>query len=438
MLASRPFQHLQNHNHLTAKTPGRENAAISRGEGPKTVHGKGRQGLAGPSQKDLTRTAPRLVTQGRLLPLGDKTPFPNQAFVTPLPGEEKIAKLNLALGLENPKPLVVPVGRTPDSVLRPSSARRHGRTPRISGGALAGRTSFVTPLNSGRHWDVSEGDIAVGTEEAAADAEEKDDYDEIEYMPPKLNIPYVPPLDFDLPNYAEAGKALLARIHSFPLAYDDEGPPPDLDIPVEDLQCACDLPLPDVPFDLDLDLGDPFVVKPASLKGRTPGSTSTHSRAASTSRAAATTSRPATRPRAPVPASVAGRPAPAARKPAAVATTTTLPAKRPAATTTTTKSTRSATTTTSVTASARMAAKAAVTAKRPASASAGGRPGVTATSHSRIASRSVAPAPGSSVARSAQLGGLRAQSKKPTPVVDDFAVIVPVGGEVEEEFLFDV
>ena len=46
---------------------------------------------------------------------------------------------------------------------------------------------FKTPATNGRHWDVSDGDIQVGLDEAKDEAEvEVEDYDEIEYMPPKM------------------------------------------------------------------------------------------------------------------------------------------------------------------------------------------------------------------------------------------------------------
>jgi hypothetical protein len=46
---------------------------------------------------------------------------------------------------------------------------------------------FQTPHVQGNHWDVSDGDVQV---DASEDIEEADievpDYDEIEYMPPKM------------------------------------------------------------------------------------------------------------------------------------------------------------------------------------------------------------------------------------------------------------
>ncbi|KAF7305007.1 hypothetical protein MKEN_01215500 [Mycena kentingensis (nom. inval.)] len=439
MLSSRPFQHLHN-AHSTAKTPGRENAAAHRGLGgaPMTVNGKARQGAAGYAQpskstNELTKTAPRLLTHK--LPLGDKTPFTNQVadkrFVTPLPGAEKIAKLNLGLALlENTTSMPQPqLGATPDSVLRPSSTRRHSRTPRISAGALVGQTSFITPMNNGRHWDVSEGDIAVGETELAVEAEpegEKDDYDEIEYMPPKVDIPYAPPLNFDLPNYAEAGKALLERMRSTPISYDDEGPLPDIEIPVESLHCAFELPLPEMNlgFEVDLGLDDPFVEKAkgrSKMPARAVASTAT-SRAPSSAaatrpiRAATASSRPGTRAAAP-----STRPAAALRKPVV----STVPTKRPIGNAVTTTNVARSVKTTNL-AAARTTATAG---NRPATAAAravqSARPG-----HSRTKSASAVP-----VTRPTQNSRLQL-----VPAADDFDALVvgDVAAFGEDDFLFDV
>ncbi|KAG1751312.1 uncharacterized protein EDB91DRAFT_1195882 [Suillus paluster] len=130
-------------------------------------------------------------------PLGDKTPFPN-----------RIA--NHATPLQVTKPIF---DVTPGALLRPSSARKHVRLPRSAS------KSFQTPVTGGNHWDVS--DIDINPEVAAVPNQpiEEEDYDEIEYMPPKLtDMPYEPP--FELPDYKEVGRTLLALTHSYPI--DDE------------------------------------------------------------------------------------------------------------------------------------------------------------------------------------------------------------------------
>ncbi|KAJ7213151.1 hypothetical protein GGX14DRAFT_620339, partial [Mycena pura] len=257
MMSSRPLHFPTDGNgRLMAKTPGRENA-VNRG-------GKHKHDIA-PVQSHSARTSvsnfvplrsaliifphasePQKITKDvlpsknptRLLsrPLGDKTPFPNRdaldKFITPLPGGEKLAKLVL-IDTNRPKGATLPhPTNTPDSVARPSSARKHIRAPRIS----AGNTNFVTPVNNGNHWDITELDIVVPSVEElpAPAAPESDDYDEIEYMPPKIS--YVPPFDYNLPNYSEAGAALLRLAHSYP--YDDA---PPAEIEIEPL--ICDMPV---------------------------------------------------------------------------------------------------------------------------------------------------------------------------------------------------
>ncbi|KAJ7162290.1 hypothetical protein C8R46DRAFT_904397 [Mycena filopes] len=234
MLSSRPV-HWPTDGRMAAKTPGRENA-LHRGA-LMTVHGKGKQSsslaplqphsvraYAFPSKNPITT---KLVTR----PLGDRTPFPNRdaAFATPLPGESKLAKLVL---IDSTRPNApYPAGTTPPSALRPSSARKHIRAPRTSS-----RFKFETPVTRGNHWDVSELDLLVppgdesqllATTLPGAEADEEfEDYDEIEYMPPKLALDEGPPLGFSLPDYKEVGRALVRGAQSF--AYDDE-------VPVEEL-----------------------------------------------------------------------------------------------------------------------------------------------------------------------------------------------------------
>lgn len=95
-------------------------------------------------------------------PLGDKTPFPNRT-ANQLP----------ATGAKIAKPPLL------DGSLRPSSARKHDRLPRSAGKA------FETPITNGKHWDVSDIEIEVDAP-AANKSIELQSYDEIEYMPPKV------------------------------------------------------------------------------------------------------------------------------------------------------------------------------------------------------------------------------------------------------------
>ena len=93
----------------------------------------------------------------------------------PVPQTAKLAKLAL---LEAPQEVV------PDTLLRPSSARKSLRAPRLSGGVQ--QLDFKTPITRGDHWNVSDGEIDVDADEeaeAAVDVRGEDD-DEIEYMPP--------------------------------------------------------------------------------------------------------------------------------------------------------------------------------------------------------------------------------------------------------------
>lgn len=177
-------------------------------------------------------------------PLVDKTPFPNRnaanTFETPLPGEQKLAKLILVDTTKTNVVLLHP-NSTPDSVARPSSMRKHVRAPRVS-------ANFETPVTNGNHWDVSEPEIVVQEAQPAPQLPDSDDHDEVEYMPPKIigkcqqyllksssnriiiyhfhaEAPYTPP--FDLPNYSAVGTTLLNLAHSYP--YEDDTLPAEIE-----------------------------------------------------------------------------------------------------------------------------------------------------------------------------------------------------------------
>ena len=139
-------------------------------------------------------------------------------------------------------------GGTPDSAQRPSSTRRHSK---LFNGSRRSNT-FQTPLKNGKHWEVSEGDLVYTTQQETEVLEEtvEDDDSEVEYCPPNtlskcplcplhnlltsvLDLPYQPPIDFDLPNYYEVGRTLREAAYSFPRI--DVVPPPEHDIAPADL-----------------------------------------------------------------------------------------------------------------------------------------------------------------------------------------------------------
>jgi hypothetical protein len=129
------------------------------------------------SEKNLTQGKPTIITtRPAVRPLGDKTPFPNrignQQFQTPLLQSSKFP----ALSFLEPDTLLQ-FEKTPESLLRPSSLRKHDRVPRSTS------KSFETPLNTGHHWDISEASIVI-PESQVQETTAEDDYDEIEFMPP--------------------------------------------------------------------------------------------------------------------------------------------------------------------------------------------------------------------------------------------------------------
>lgn len=159
-------------------------------------------------------------------PLGDKTPFPNRT------ANRATLVSSPSARLANRPP--------PDESHHANSARRHVRLPRSAS------KSFETPVNAGNHWDTSEIDIEVGSA-TVNHSYEKEDYDEVEYMPPKVDeVPYEPP--FELPNYKEVGKTLMALIRSYPV---DDDPPPDPSFTSQELETQDDkLALPIVEDDM--------------------------------------------------------------------------------------------------------------------------------------------------------------------------------------------
>ena len=202
-------------------------------------------------------------------PLADKTPLPNRIgailFQTPLPQQKqphlKSSKLVFtdSDALSQTKSVKNAGGKTPDSVQRPSSTRKHVKLPRS-----AATQNFETPMNRGNHWDISDGDIVVPPADMQPALQdtiiESDDFDEIEFMAPNtlgkdplpfrfftllliiylyisnIDLPYQPPLDFELPDYKVLGKNLWNLAHSCPC--DDLPSPPELDIVVSDIEIS--------------------------------------------------------------------------------------------------------------------------------------------------------------------------------------------------------
>jgi len=129
----------------------------------------------------LTATTTRL--------LADKTPLPNRIgailFQTPLPQKQNVKPSKLVFvdpdAIKQTKSMKNGGGKTPDSVQRPSSMRKHVKHPHSA------TQNFETPMNRGNHWDISDGDIVLPADmqPSLQDAiTDNDDLDEIEYMAP--------------------------------------------------------------------------------------------------------------------------------------------------------------------------------------------------------------------------------------------------------------
>lgn len=127
-------------------------------------------------------------TTARLL--ADKTPLPNRIgatlFQTPFPKKQDLKSSKLAFVesdvLNQTKYMKNGGGKTPDSVQRPSSTRKHVKHPRSA------TQNFVTPMNQGNHWDISDGDLVLPADMQPSlqdtVTENDDDFDEIEFMAP--------------------------------------------------------------------------------------------------------------------------------------------------------------------------------------------------------------------------------------------------------------
>ncbi|KAJ7622693.1 hypothetical protein B0H17DRAFT_1219195 [Mycena rosella] len=257
MLSSRSTHspHLPTEGHVSAKTPGLENA-IHRGTNKAAFKSNATVPLHPATQHSNTVSTKSLVREVAR-PLVDRTPFPNRAavasnkFKTPLPDNQKLAKLLLEANKTNALFHDSTDGPIPDNVRRISSGRTHVRAPRLSA-----HNKFVTPLNSGQHWDVSDAEIAAPEIlELHVGALESDDYDEIEYMPPKSVETYSPPFEFSLPNYSHVGKTVLNLAQSY---MHDDTPPVEIEPTAEPANWNM-FTLPKMETD------DPFQQSPANV-----------------------------------------------------------------------------------------------------------------------------------------------------------------------------
>ncbi|KJA18350.1 hypothetical protein HYPSUDRAFT_69995 [Hypholoma sublateritium FD-334 SS-4] len=430
MLSSRPVQLPADGAYFPTKTPGRalKNRAENAHAGAATINGKlGKHATAAtafpktPFQASAAKPGKQRIQLTTARPLGDKTPLPNRfahaLFQTTLDGATKLSKL---------VPHRDGAGEggsgagTPDSAQRPSSMRKHPKHPRNSG-------RFETPVNSGRHWDVSDGEIAVPEAvQQATIVEDAGDLDELEYGHANtLDLPYRPPFDFDLPDYVQVGRTLRGLAHA---PRYDEMLVPDFEMARLDSPTWDSMPLPELESD------DPFYLARKELsalalpKAKTENQLAKNPRAFSTTRAprvAASRSAPRIAPSDsatsthsnPNPAALTRPGAAARRLPTPSATTATRPlpaAKAKAPLTSTAKN---------------------VTSTRPGASSVAGHVGPKAPVLKKVLSGRVGEVrrPHTSIA---------VMRAKPKPLVDDADGIVFADAGLEigggEEFLFDV
>ncbi|KAJ7699287.1 hypothetical protein B0H17DRAFT_1129350 [Mycena rosella] len=202
--------HLPTEGRAGPKTPGLENAigkATLKSTVPLHSATQPRTNTDGStiSIKSLVREVAR--------PLVDRTPFPNRAA---------LAKLLLEANRTNALFHDSTGAPIPDNVRRVSSGRTHVRAPRWSA-----NSKFVTPLNSGRHLDVS--DVEIATLEVSQS--------HVRVLESELKITtrwntcpksietYSPP-DFSLPNSSYVGKTVLNLAQSH---MHDDTPPVEIE-----------------------------------------------------------------------------------------------------------------------------------------------------------------------------------------------------------------
>ncbi|KAF5374588.1 hypothetical protein D9757_010179 [Collybiopsis confluens] len=174
--------------------------------GPGTVNGKGKAAAAmqTPFQSRTPFLQKPLFTEADTQLKGIRTQTRPFLDKTPLPNRVATASFNAQTPFLHPNR-----DATPDSAQRPSSTRKHIRLPRNS-------HKFETPITTGNHWEVgdsSDENIRVEIPEPAkAVPAAEEDFDEIDPVPlthHSLDLPYQPPFDLDMPDYAVLGKAVL-------------------------------------------------------------------------------------------------------------------------------------------------------------------------------------------------------------------------------------
>ena len=117
--------------------------------------------------------------------MGDKTPLPNRTLIPQSPSEKVKASKVSSLRVTTFPNSLIDDGDTDvlESMKRPSSLRKHLKLPTNSA-----QKNFETPMNHGRHWELSEGDIDVsGLQPELQEMQIVEDdigSDEIEYCAP--------------------------------------------------------------------------------------------------------------------------------------------------------------------------------------------------------------------------------------------------------------
>ncbi|KAF9650952.1 hypothetical protein BDM02DRAFT_3184894 [Thelephora ganbajun] len=218
-----------------------------------------------------------VIEQSSSKVLGDKTPFHHNRqdpLFTPTPQTFKIVKFALE---EDEPELLWPSNAAPiPALLRPSSTRKslRGRLSVGDGDKEKGEERFgplglkglqlQTPMNpKNRHWELGDLDLEVPVETEPIAEEEDEDDDEIEYMPPKVEVPYQPPFDFEMPDYKVLGVKLREMAHSY--KYEDDPVLDDFDYVFDISQAELELlnPLDPVPSSED---GDELFLEPSTSK----------------------------------------------------------------------------------------------------------------------------------------------------------------------------
>lgn len=141
-----------------------------------------------------------------------------------------------------------------------------------------------TPMNpKNRHWDVGDLDLEASTEtEPIAEEDGQEDDDEIEYMPPKVEVPYQPPVDFETPNYKELGAKLREMAHSY--KYQEDPVLDDFDYVFDISQAELELLNPVDPVPLSDEGGDNPFLESTTSKSKLQSASGTTKSSVATSR----------------------------------------------------------------------------------------------------------------------------------------------------------